>query len=139
MVGAIDASLAAQNMTLAAESMGMGACYIGGIRDEIEVISEILALPDYVYPLYGLALGYPLKKNELKPRFPQEAIHHHDGYDTETLPKTLAYERLTSTYYAKRTNGTFKRIWSETAFKTLTGLPRLHMKNFLEKRGLGRH
>ena len=94
MVGAIDASLAAQNMTIAAESLGMGVCYIGGVRDGIEAISELLDLPDYVFPVFGLVVGYPAIKNETKPRFPADAIHHRNEYPNETLTSTLAYEKI---------------------------------------------
>ncbi|HJG23416.1 MULTISPECIES: nitroreductase family protein [Enterococcus] len=52
LAGAIDASLAAQNMTVAAESMGLGVCYIGGIRDAIVEISDLLELPEYVFPVF---------------------------------------------------------------------------------------
>ncbi len=138
MVGAIDASLAAQNMVVAAESMGLGACYIGGVRDGIEPIAELLNLPDYVYPLYGLVLGHPKNKNGLKPRLPMEAVLHHNTYDRHTLEKTRQFEQLTVDYYAKRSGGKDKRAWSDTIFKTLLNLPRLYMKEFLNKRGLGK-
>lgn len=139
MVGAIDASLAAQNMTIAAESMGMGVCYIGGVRDGVEAITELLDLPDYVFPVFGLAVGYPAIKNETKPRFPADAIHHRNTYPDHTLSSTLLYEKISEDYYLKRSNGKIKRTWSETSFKTLINLPRLFMKDYLNKRGLGKH
>ncbi|KHD44274.1 oxygen-insensitive NADPH nitroreductase [Streptococcus hongkongensis] len=139
LVGAIDASLAAQNMTIAAESMGMGVCYIGGIRDGIEAISDLLPLPDYVFPVFGLAVGYPSTRNDKKPRFPAEAIHHKNQYPKDTLANTLAYEKISQDYYLKRTNGQLKQSWSDIAFKTLIHLPRLFMKDYLNKRGLGKH
>ncbi|CAM5624427.1 FMN reductase (NADPH) OS=Lysinibacillus sphaericus OX=1421 GN=nfrA1 PE=3 SV=1 [Lysinibacillus sphaericus] len=42
---------------IAAESMGYGICYIGGVRNKPEEISELLNLPDYVFPLFGLTIG----------------------------------------------------------------------------------
>ncbi|MDI6567160.1 nitroreductase family protein, partial [Bacillus subtilis] len=59
MVSLIDAALAAQNRSIAAESMGLGICYIGGIRNELDQVTEVLQTPDHVLPLVGLAVGHP--------------------------------------------------------------------------------
>ena len=83
MVALIDASLAAQNAAIAAESMGMGICYIGGIRNDLEAVSELLGLPDRVIPLFGLAVGYPEGNSDVKPRLPFQAIYHEDSYQKE--------------------------------------------------------
>lgn len=139
MVGAIDASLAAQNLSLAAESMGLGTCFIGGVRDGVEAISSILQLPDYVFPIYGLAVGYPASKNDIKPRFHQEAVHHFNGYNYDTISHTKAYEHVTKDYYSKRSGKPSNRSWSSTAFKTLLGSPRTFMKDYLLKQKMGKH
>lgn len=136
MVGAIDASLAAQNMVVAAESLGMGVCYIGGVRDGIEAISEVLDLPEYVFPIYGLAVGYPTKINDSKPRFPRASVHHYNGYPKDTLQTTREYEEITAAYYLKRDSSKGPLTWSSTAFKSLLSRPRKHMKAFLNKQGL---
>ncbi len=49
MVSVIDAALAAQNVSVAAESMGLGICYIGGIRNELDQVTEVLGTPDHVF------------------------------------------------------------------------------------------
>lgn len=136
MVGAIDASLAAQNMVVAAESLGMGVCYIGGVRDGIEAISEVLDLPEYVFPIYGPAVGYPAKINDSKPRFPRASVHHYNGYPKDTLQTTREYEEITAAYYLKRDSSKGPLTWSSTAFKSLLSRPRKHMKAFLNKQGL---
>ena len=70
MVCFIDTALAAQNAAIAAESMGLGICYIGGIRNNLEEVSNLLKTPNRVIPLFGLAVGYPTKVNcDQKPRF----------------------------------------------------------------------
>ena len=58
MVALIDTALAAQNAALAAESMGLGICYIGGLRTDLEKVRELLHIPKRVIPLFGLAVGY---------------------------------------------------------------------------------
>jgi FMN reductase (NADPH) len=59
MVATIDAALAAQNAAIAAESLGLGIVYIGGIRNNPDKVSQLLKLPDKVYPVFGMCLGYP--------------------------------------------------------------------------------
>lgn len=136
MIGAIDATLAAQNMVIAAEAMGLGSCYIGGVRDEIAVISDLLELPEYVFPVYGLAVGYPASRNPVKPRFQNAAIHHHNYYPKETLEEVEIFQETTKAYYAKRSKA---MTWADIVFKALVNRPRLHMKAFLNKRGIGKH
>ncbi len=64
-----DALIAAQNAVTAAESCGIGSCYIGDIMENIETQREILGLPEYVFPAALLVFGYPTgqQKNRKKP------------------------------------------------------------------------
>ena len=77
-----DAIIAAQTAVLAAESLGMGTCYIGDIMENYETHRELLGLPDYVFPAAMLTLGY--YPDEYKPifrdRFPSEYIVHDETY-----------------------------------------------------------
>ncbi|MET3557348.1 nitroreductase [Streptococcus rupicaprae] len=75
---AIDATLVSQNRVIAVESMGLGSCYIGGIRDRIETIADLLQLPEHVYPVYGLSVGHPAHRNPVKSHFYSSAIYHHN-------------------------------------------------------------
>lgn len=50
-VAIVDTTIAAQNMTVAAESMGLGICYIGGIRNDTSKVAELLNLPELTLPL----------------------------------------------------------------------------------------
>lgn len=135
-VGAIDASLAAQNMVIAAESMGLGVCYIGGVRDGILNISELLNIPDHVFPVYGLVVGYPKgERSELKPRLPFQAIYHENRYDNNKLDIIKDYDEATGSYYAKRSGGPIDRRWSKTAIGSLKRLPRTFIKDYLNGKG----
>lgn len=64
MVSLIDAALASQNMAIAAESLGLGICYIGGIRNNLVEVSQLLKTPDHVLPLFALVVGYPDQQTE---------------------------------------------------------------------------
>jgi nitroreductase len=81
-VGIIDATLAAQNAAVAAESLGLGVCYIGAVRNQPEGIAAELGLPPRVLPVFGMCIGRPdpAKSAEIKPRLPQSAVLHLETY-----------------------------------------------------------
>lgn len=138
IVAVVDASLAAQNATLAAESMGLGICYIGGIRNNIEAVSDLLKLPDNVVPLYGLAVGHPDAETEMKPRLPLANVYHEETYQLseETFVEQLEeYNDTISAYYHRRTNGKRSDRWTEQMSNMLRVAKRLDMKAFMEKKG----
>lgn len=81
-----DTIIAAQNAVVAAESLGIGSCYIGDILENYEIHRELLSLPKYVLPICMLCFGYPnqQQKHRAKPaRFNIEDIVHENGYDIE--------------------------------------------------------
>lgn len=78
-----DAIIAAQNTVVAAQSFGIGSCYIGDIIENCEVVRELLELPDYVMPAAMVVYGYPTEKQitRKKPvRFEQKFIVHDNKY-----------------------------------------------------------
>lgn len=138
MVSLIDASLAAQNAALAAESMGLGICYIGSIRNGMDEVTELLKLPPFVIPLFGLAVGYPAKITDQKPRLPFENVYHEEVYqqDEEKFIKQLdEYNKIISAYYEGRTKGKRKDRWTEQVANLLKEPKRMDMKNYLESQG----
>jgi FMN reductase [NAD(P)H] len=81
----IDAALALQTCILAAEAAGLGCCPISVLRNRIDAVGEILALPDKVFPVAGLCLGYPAQPGFISMRLPLAATVHRDGYDDSGL------------------------------------------------------
>ena len=78
-----DALIAAQNAVIAAESFGIGSCYIGDIMEQYEVHKELLNLPQYVFPICMLVFGYPTHQQlerELTPRFDEKFIVFENKY-----------------------------------------------------------
>ncbi len=134
MVAVIDVALAAQNAAIAAESMGLGICYIGGIRNEIQKVSDLLKLPDRVIPLFGMAVGYPDQDTAIKPRLPFEAVFHENEYE-DKKEQLKEYDETISAYYNMRTGGKRKDRWSEQVAAMLTGKQREHMKEFVNRKG----
>lgn len=68
LLGVVDTAMMAQNALIAAESLGLGGVYIGGLRNNIEAVTKLLKLPQHVLPLFGLCLGWPADNPDLKPR-----------------------------------------------------------------------
>lgn len=106
LVSTIDSALAAQNAALAAESMGLGCCMVGAIRNKPREVAELLGLPKGVYATIGLAIGYPAQNPEVRPRLPQSVVVHEDRYSTVHFERELdAYDRRmaqTDTYRGRR-------------------------------------
>lgn len=135
LVGAIDASLAAQNAVIAAESMGLGTVYIGGLRNQLPQVTELLGTPDRVIPLFGLCIGYPSDRSEKKPRLPLDSIYHEETYeqnDEQALEGIKAYNNVVSDYYKSRTLGQRADRWSQAIAKQLQSPKRLYLKEFLK-------
>lgn len=83
LLACADAIIAAQNTVVAAESLGIGSCYIGDILENYEIVRELLSLPDYVLPAAMLVYGYPTEgqKNRNKPpRFDKDYIVFENKY-----------------------------------------------------------
>lgn len=81
-----DALIAAQNVVVAAESFGLGSCYIGDITENFEIHRELFALPDYVVPTCMLCIGYPTVQQKERPkpaRFAVSDIVHENVYDED--------------------------------------------------------
>ena len=77
---AIDATLASQNAALAAESFGLGVCYLGTAIYNAGRIIDILKLPKGVIPITVLVMGYPDEQPPLTGRLPPEAVVHNETY-----------------------------------------------------------
>ena len=102
-IGTVDTGLMAQNALTAAESMGLGGVYIGAVRINIEKITEVLDLPEYVTPVMGLCIGYPAQeKNPTKPRLPQSIVMHTDKYESFNVSDINEYDEEMKKYYENR-------------------------------------
>lgn len=88
LLAVIDASLAAQNAVVAFESLGLGTCYIGAIRNNPLVIAKELGLPNEVFPVFGLTVGYPdpAIRTDVKPRLDMSKILHNEQYEVAAKP-----------------------------------------------------
>jgi FMN reductase [NAD(P)H] len=119
----IDAALAMQTMILCAESAGLGVCPISVIRNAIDTVAAVLGLPDLVFPVAGLCLGYPAGEGHVSLRLPRSVTTHVDSYDDRALgPDIDDYDRRRNALHAipreqQRSNTEFGEAtfygWSE--------------------------
>jgi len=136
IIATVDCALAAQSAVAAAESLGLGICYIGGIRNDPQQVSDLLGLPDRVYPVFGLCIGWPDQDPELKPRLPLSVTLKEETYDeSDDLAAIAEYDALMRQYYHARTGGKIDRTWSNDMGSLFAKESRLHMRPFLEERG----
>ncbi|QED47054.1 oxygen-insensitive NADPH nitroreductase [Cytobacillus dafuensis] len=139
MVALIDTALAAQNAAIAAESLGLGICYIGGIRNNLDEVSKLLKTPKRVLPLFGLAVGYPAQMTDKKPRLPLEHVYHENEYrqnNEEYRNQLQLYNNIISEYYVARTNGERNDTWTSQMANMLEKQSRMYMKEFVQKTGM---
>ncbi len=81
--GTLDAGLAAENLALAAEMLGYGTCFIGGIQNAVDEIARVLQLPPGVLPVCGLCVGVPDPERAPetpRPRLPRHLVVHENTY-----------------------------------------------------------
>ena len=136
VISAVDAGLFAQNLVTAAESAGLGVCYIGALRNDPQTVSDLLRLPELVCPLFGLCLGYPAQDPEVKPRMPISMVMHQEHYQSNIDENTLQnYDNTVVHYYATRTGGTKSQGWSEQMATFFSKESRPHMLKFLRGKG----
>lgn len=134
LIASVDAALVAQNVLVAAESLGLGGVYVGGIRNDPDKMSDLLNLPDRVYPVFGLCLGWPDQDPDRKPRLPQSLVFFEDEYQ-EPDEKTLGdYDAHVKDYYIQRTKGRLDHTWTEQMAQKLGKETRPHMMDYLKKK-----
>lgn len=136
IIATVDVALMAQSLVTAAESVGLGICYIGGIRNNPREVSALLNLPRGVYPVFGLCLGYPDQNPEVKPRLPLSVIVKQEVYNEHGDAEAIAqYDDVIREYYRTRTGGGHGISWSEQVAVLLSEKSRPHMKAFLVEQG----
>lgn len=92
---AVDAAIALAAFVAAAEAAGLGCCPISTIRNRADAVSELLGLPNHVFPIAGLALGYPAAEPPtISMRLPLAATVHHDKFDETSIEEQVTdYDR----------------------------------------------
>ena len=123
MTAAIDALLVAQTFCIAAESKGLGICYLGTTTYNAHKIIKVLKLPRGVVPITTVTLGWPSEKPEQVDRLPLEAIIHKQTYADYSDEDIINYyhpkeEREDSTQYVRENNKeTLAQVFTDIRYK----------------------
>ena len=127
-----DAYIAAQNAVVAAESLGIGSCYIGDIMENCELHRQMLNLPEYVFPAAMLVFGYPTEQQQTREKPERVALEHivhensyrrMDARELETMftPRTgvKGYESWMQAFCQRKYNSDFSREMSRSVAQYL--------------------
>lgn len=114
LVSSVDIGIALGNSIAAAESIGLGVVPIGGVRQNPEEIIKLLNLPQLVFPISGLCLGYPAENPGQKPRLPINTFMHLETYHPDMESFIDEYDDVVSEYMSARTGGQSRRNWSKS-------------------------
>ncbi|MBY0319653.1 MAG: nitroreductase family protein [Reyranella sp.] len=91
---AVDAAIVLGTFVAAADRVGLGTCPISTLRNKSAEVSKLLGLPDHVFPVAGLGVGWPSFAGVMSPRLGLDVTVHHDRYDEEGLrEKVAAYDK----------------------------------------------
>lgn len=94
MNAAVDAGIVMTTFIRAAEAAGLGTCPISAVRNRAREVSDLLGLPDCVFPVAGLCAGYPAEAGGISARLPLAVTVHTDRYDDTGLRERIdAYDR----------------------------------------------
>lgn len=131
LMASIDTALASQNVTVAAEALGLGACYVGAVRNRPREMADLLALPERVIALFGLAVGFPdpQRPASVKPRLGMDEVLHKEGWsgghDGETQEEKFSkYDDALASFNAgQKREGV--PAWTERSAKRVEGVSNL--------------
>jgi FMN reductase (NADPH) len=147
LVAAVDVALAMQTAALAAESLGLGICYIGGIRNEPGAVVELLGLPPLAFPISGMTLGWPDVEPLVRPRLPLEAVLHWERYELASEQEALLdYDRSmieTGIYQGRQVSvpGVKAEVedygWREHTARRVSTAARPELRAALRRQGFG--
>jgi FMN reductase (NADPH) len=146
LVAAVDATIAAQSAALAAESLGLGICYIGSIRNKTQEIIRLLKLPRLVFPVTGMTVGWAAKPAIVRPRIAARAVLHWDAYNPDQDAALFAYDQAmirTGIYEGRQVPVPGKPDavedygWMEHSSRRVSQPARMDLRQIAEQQGYG--
>ncbi|MBM3151719.1 MAG: NADPH-dependent oxidoreductase [Chloroflexi bacterium] len=144
LVACMDAVIAAQNAALAAESLGLGICYIGSIRNNPQEVIDMLALPPLTFPVTGMTVGWPAKPPRTRPRLPLRAVLHWEKYNPDQDEALHEYDQAmlaTGIYEGRQVpapgrEGEMEEYgWLEHSARRVAVANRTNLREVLKKQG----
>lgn len=141
----LDIGIAAQNAVVAAESLGLGICYLGSVRNNTQAVIDLLGLPRLVFPVVGMAVGWTAAPAAVRPRLPVSAVLHWNAYDAQSGDAALReYDRTmiaTGIYQGRqvpvpgRTGEVEEYGWLEHSARRASQPARTDLRDVLRRQG----
>ena len=145
MNAVIDASLAMQNLINSAEEFGLGICPISMVRNHLEEVKKMCHLPEGVFPIAGLSVGWPDENNEVSIRLPMKVVFHEDFYNDKDMLKQIDHYDETiecvqpipksKQRHVKVYGFNKKNTWSENISRQMSLPERKEFKKWLKSHG----
>ena len=140
---AVDAGIALSAFVTAAEAAGLGCCPISAIRNEAQAVSDLLGLPDHVFPVAGLAVGYPNAPPEVAMRLPLSVTVHMDRFSEDGIADEIdgydAAREAVQPYAVQRSEDRYGRAeqygWSEDKARQYGLSERADFGDFVRRKG----
>jgi len=146
MNAAVDAALAMQCFISAAEAMGLGCCPLSVVRNDLDGLQALLDLPPGVFPIAGLAAGWPETEPPVSMRLPPEIVIHEDRYDDSRLEAAIdAYDDRVfakapippeKQRHVDRYGVAERGVWSENVARQLSVPERPGFRDWLRRQAL---
>ncbi len=143
---AVDAGIALAAFVTAAEALGLGCCPVSAVRNRARDVSELLKLPDHIFPVAGLAVGWPLGDAEISPRLPLETTVHVDRFSEDGLRgRVEAYDSARAAAQPYETQRFVEELgameqgygWSEDKSRQYSRPERADFGAFVREKGFG--
>lgn len=104
IMATVDAALAAQRVGIAVESLGLGYCFVGAVRNNARERAELLGLPHRTFALVGMAIGKVdgTEVSGIKPRLPMEEVLHRERWNEKDHKSLISsYDKALGNFYAE--------------------------------------
>ncbi len=141
----VDAALVMMNFIRVARAAGLGCCPISMVRDQATALADLLELPDGVFPVAGMAAGFPAAPVAISPRLPLSLTVHTDRYDDSHLEAEVnAYDERRSAVQpiadeqqrdTQRFGAQEKYGWSEDKARQVSRPQRADFGQYLREHG----
>jgi nitroreductase len=123
LMTSIDTALAAQNASLAAESLGLGVVFLGVMRNAAKAVAELINLPAHSFVAFGMAVGCPdpERSSSVRPRPAQPMVLHHNRYSQgRYLDYLTGYEQASLDF--RHVQGMSEKTWQGAIHASMTSM-----------------
>ena len=139
VVSIVDAAIVGEAAQIAAESFGLGAVMVGAMRRHPEEVAEVLGLPNGVFILFGMSIGWPEgdpRAPGLKPRLPDALVVHDERYSDAGYEDLIrSHNADLADFYRRRGQNLDQAAWSGPVARGVSEKKYTELREFIERQG----